>query len=194
MGKFNRWRSTIYTVVWIASVILALPTAASAQRIEEGMAVEVDGTWTGEYIAIKKLVREIPDDLPEIKGHPTKIDQFRSTLTIPPFVIEIDNDTDIDDADDEGDSYVLGEFELEWHYEIEVEAGHRQSALDRLELLQGAVHQEHPRRREEAGDRHPREAVARPQVQAARRAGIRQSRTSITRPSTAPRTVTVLVR
>ncbi len=107
---------------WTLLALLSFGNVAAAQdRLQVGTRVEVDGHWSrGQFRAIKVVVEE-PDEYPEVKGFADTIDLERRRLTIGPFTIEIDDDTDIEDAEDGDDSYRFDELRPEWRLKVEGE-------------------------------------------------------------------------
>lgn len=102
-------------------ILLSSPLCHAQPSWEVGMRVEVDGDYRDGILYAQKVVVEVPDPYPEIKGFATKIDPRARTLLVPPFHVEIDDETDIDDDRDEGDSYRLHELRKDWRLKIEVE-------------------------------------------------------------------------
>lgn len=86
-----------------------------------GTRVEVDGVFDGETLNAVKLVREEDADFLEIKGIVRKVNLENSQMMVGPFTILIDDNTDFDDADNEGESHELHEIKLGWRVEIEGE-------------------------------------------------------------------------
>lgn len=110
-------------VIAAGLTVWAAPSAAHAadglDSIRAGARVEVDGTWRGDVLVATKVVVERADAFLELKGFATRIDTRARTIEIPPFVIEVPEDADIDDAHDDGDSYRLDELRHEWRLKVE---------------------------------------------------------------------------
>lgn len=109
----------LFTSAWLAAFCASADVFAQRASFPEGTRVEVDGRWNGEIVEAIKVVVEEPDSLPEIKGNPQSIDVASGIIVIPPFTIEVTDETDIDDDDDPDDSYRLDELKTEWRLKVE---------------------------------------------------------------------------
>lgn len=93
--------------------------ATADDRFAPGTRVEVDGIYRGEILRAQKVVVEEPDELPEVKGFPDRIDVGASTLWIGPYEIRIGHATDIEDDEDGDKSYRLDELQSGWRLKVE---------------------------------------------------------------------------
>ena len=90
------------------------------ESLGPGWRIELDGV-TGEdgIVRARKVTVEEPDSTPEVKGTISAIDLEAGTLTIPPFTIFVNDETDIDDEDEE-DSFDFEELQVGWRLEVDV--------------------------------------------------------------------------
>jgi len=87
-----------------------------------GLRVEVDGRLAEDgVIEAFKVTIEKPDPYPEVKGTIASIDLEAMTVSIPPFTLQFTPETDIDDEDSIGDSYLFEELQPGWRITSDVE-------------------------------------------------------------------------
>ncbi|MGE3163959.1 MAG: alginate export family protein [Planctomycetota bacterium] len=96
--------------------------ALGSESIRVSDRIEVDGVWDGGAIRVVRLVREEPDSHPEVKGFAVSFDLTARLIHMPPFIIEVPPDVDIDEGEaGSDDSYELAELRTDWRLKIEVE-------------------------------------------------------------------------
>lgn len=121
MGARDRHRRARFAWALVVTVAVSWgSTLAVANDFPRGTRVEVDGVWEGEFVRVVKIVRESPDASPEIKGFAERIDLGERLIYMPPFVVEVPEDTDIDEGEaGSNDSYELAELLTTWRLKIE---------------------------------------------------------------------------